>query len=46
MYYLILLKYILSNPSVMWDNLFYIEKTSKAVTKSQLDDIEYLKEVL
>lgn len=46
MYYLIMMKYILTHPSIMWDNLFYIEKPKKSLTKKQEDDIEYLREIL
>ena len=46
MYYLIMMKYILTHPSIMWDNLFYVEKPKKPLTKNQESDIEYLREIL
>ena len=32
-YYLYMMKYLLTHPTVMWDNLFHVEKHKKPTEK-------------
>lgn len=50
MYYLLMLKYILTHPAILWENLFIEvaskEAYNKKVKESQQLDVEYLKEIM